>query len=237
MPDRKAETRCGFVAVIVCFITLIVAVYSKKSVEKEIDRAKVPAFYSLYLLLSTGFIGMVVTGDLFNLYVFIEISALAGYALTAIGKKRGALIASYNYLILGTIGATFIMIGIGYLYVATGTLNMGDLSQRLPALYGSNAVRTGFAFLTVGLFLKLALLPFHIWLPNVYTHAPSVVSVLMSATATKVSAYVLIRIMFTVFSASFDIEAVPVTKILLALSSTSIIRSSRQRRSRPPTPL
>ncbi|MEK7772822.1 MAG: monovalent cation/H+ antiporter subunit D family protein [Deltaproteobacteria bacterium] len=216
----------GFVVVIVSLITLAVAVYAKKSVEKEIDKAKIPAFYSIYLLFYTGLTGMVVTGDMFNLYVFIEISALAGYALTAIGRKRGALLASYNYLILGTIGATFILIGIGYLYVATGSLNMGDLRARLPLLYDSHAVRTAFAFLTVGLALKLALFPFHIWLPGVYSQAPSVVSVIMSATSSKVSAYVLLRVMFSVFTVKFDLESVPITRILLLMSSVSIIVSS-----------
>ncbi len=215
-----------FVLLVVALIALVVALYAKRSVEKEIEPDKESSFYSIYLLFVMGLMGIVITGDVFNLYVFIEISALAGYALIASGRRRDALIASYNYLILGTIGATFILIGIGYLYMATGTLNMADLSVRLPELYSTNAVRTAFAFFTVGLAIKMALFPLHIWLPNVYTHAPSVVSAVMAATATKVGAYVLIRFMFTVFSVEFVTTTLPVTTILLILASVGIIVGS-----------
>jgi len=199
----------GFVLVVISFIAFIVAVYARRSVQKDIEESKTSLFYAVYMLFFTGLMGITITGDIFNLYVFVEISALAGYALVAMGKKRAALVASYNYLILGTVAATFILLGIGYLYMVTGTLNMADLSQRLPELYDSTVVRTAFAFLMVGISLKLALFPLHVWLPNVYTNAPSVVSALMAATSAKVGAYVLIRIMFTVFSIDFDLEVVP----------------------------
>lgn len=216
----------AFVLVIVSFIIFIVSLYAKRSVEKEIDEDRSTAFYSIYMLFAAGLMGIVTTGDIFNLYVFIEIASLAGYALIAAGRKREALMASYNYLILGTIAATFILLGIGYLYMVTGTLNMADLRERLPALYHSKVVLTAFAFFTVGLSLKLALFPLHVWLPNAYTHSPSVVGAVMAATATKVGAYAMLRIMFTVFKVEFDLEVVPVTKILLVLSSIAIIAGS-----------
>lgn len=216
----------AFVLIVVSFIAFIVSIYSKKSVEKEIGGNKIAPFYAIYLLFIAGLMGIIITGDVFNLYVFIEISALAGYTMVAMGKKRTALIASYNYLILGTIAATFILLGIGYLYMVTGTLNMADLRVRLPMLYDSNVVRTAFAFFTLGLSLKLALFPLHIWLPNVYTYSPSVVSAIMAATSTKVGAYVLLRIMFTVFTVKFDLQAIPITKILLFLSALAIIAGS-----------
>jgi multicomponent Na+:H+ antiporter subunit D len=142
------------------------------------------------------------------------------------GPKRRALIASFNYLILGTIAGTFVLIGVGYLYMVTGTLNMADLRVLLPELYGSSAVLTAFAFFTVGLSLKLALFPLHIWLPNAYSYAPSVVSAIVAATATKVSAYVLFRVLFTVFTVEFDLSVVPVTYILIFFSSVAIIMGS-----------
>ncbi|MDH3975224.1 MAG: monovalent cation/H+ antiporter subunit D family protein [Deltaproteobacteria bacterium] len=216
----------SFVVTIIAFIGFVGALYAKKSVEAEIDECKRPQFYTIYILFITGMMGIVMTGDIFNLYVFIEIASLTGYALIASGRKRGALLASYNYLILGSIGASFILIGIGYLYMMTGTLNMADLSERLPALYDSKAIRTAFAFFTVGISLKMALFPLHIWLPEAYTKAPSVVSAVMSATSTKVFAYILIRIMFTVFGVEFDLNVIPVTKILLVLSAIAIIAGS-----------
>lgn len=216
----------AFVLVVVSFIAFIVSLYARKSVDLEIDEHKRTAFYSIYMLFVTGLMGIITTGDIFNLYVFIEIASLAGYALIAAGRKRQALMASYNYLILGTIAATFILLGIGYLYMATGTLNMADLREKLPALYDSKVILTAFAFFTVGLSLKLALFPLHIWLPNAYSYSPSVVGALMAATATKVGAYAMLRIMFTVFKVEFDLQIIPITKILLVLSSIAIIAGS-----------
>ena len=216
----------GFVLVIITFISFAVAYYAKKSVDKEIGEEKAPIFYSAYMLFVTGLTGVTITGDIFNLYVFIEITSLSAYTLIAMGQRREALIASFNYLILGTIGGTFVLLGVGYLYMVTGTLNMADLSRLLPELYSSNAVRTAFAFFTVGLSLKIALFPLHIWLPKAYTEAPSVVSAVIAATATKVMAYVLIRIMFTVFSVDFNVNVLPVTTILIILSSIAIIMGS-----------
>ena len=192
-----------FVVIIVTFIAFMVSIYSKKSIELEIDEGRTPVFYAVYLLFITGLMGIVVTGDIFNLYVFLEITSIAGYALIAIGKKRQALMASFKYVVMGTIGATFILLGIGYLYLMTGTLNMAELSQMLPHLYSTNAVLTAFALFAVGLSLKIALFPLHTWLPNAYAYAPSAVSAAMAATATKVGAYALIRILFTIFGVSF----------------------------------
>ncbi len=216
----------GFVLVVVSFIAFMVAIYARSGLSGEIDDDKQSFFYSIYLLFVTGLMGIVITGDVFNLYVFLEISALSGYALVASGKKRAALIASYNYLILGTVGATFILLGIGYLYMVTGTLNMADLRELLPPLYGSKVVLTAFAFFTVGLMIKLALFPLHIWLPNVYSTSPSVVGAVMAATSIKVGAYVLLRFMFTVFTIDFSTVVIPVTTILIILSSVAIIAGS-----------
>jgi len=216
----------GFVLVVISFIIFVITLYSRNSVDKEIPEDKVVPFYSIYMLFVAGLLGMIVTGDIFNLYVFIEISSLAGYALIAVGRKRDALIASYNYLILGTIAATFILLGIGYLYMMTGTLNMADLRERLPALYNTTVIRTAFAFFSVGLSLKIALFPLHIWLPNAYTHAPSVIAALQAATATKVGVYAMIRIMFTVFKPHFILEVVPVARLFLVLSAVAIIAGS-----------
>ena len=216
----------GFVLVIISFIVFVVAIYARKSVKKDVEENKIPLFYSVYMLFFAGLMGITITGDIFNLYVFVEISALAGYALVALGKKKTALIASYNYLILGTVAATFILLGIGYLYMVTGTLNMADLSVRLPELYGSTVVHTAFAFILVGISIKLALFPLHVWLPNVYSSAPPAVSALMAATTAKVFAYVLLRVMFSIFKIEFSIEMVPVSKILMIISPVAIIAGS-----------
>jgi multicomponent Na+:H+ antiporter subunit D len=210
----------AFVLVIVSSISLIVAIYSKKSVEDNLPEKTVP-FYTLFLLLVTGLMGIVITGDVFNLFVFLEISALSCYALIAIGEE-GAPMATFNYIIIGTIGACFYLLGIGYLYIATGSLNMADLANILPDLYHSKVILVAFAFFTVGLAIKAGLFPLHTWLPDAYCTAPSAVSALIAPLMTKVAAYVMIRVMFTVFQPYFSVEIVPVFAILGWLSVFAI---------------
>jgi len=202
----------AFMLVIVSFISLVVAVYSRVSIEKEMPK-KINQFYTLFLLLVTGLLGILATGDAFNLFVFLEIASLAGYALIAVGDDRAPL-ASFNYVIMGTIGACFYLLGVGYLYIATGSLNMADLSELLPGLYGSKVVIGAFAFMVVGVAIKMAFFPLHKWLPDAYTHAPSAVSAFVASTMTKVGAYVMIRIMFTVFNPYFSTEVIPASAIL-----------------------
>lgn len=214
------------ILLIISFIYLMCVLYSKKSLENEIEFKRLPLFYTLMNLYFTGTLGITITGDIFNLYVFVEIASLSAYSLIAMGQRREALMASYNYLIIGTIGATFILIGIGYIFMATGSLNMYDLKLRLPSLFHSKTVRTGFTFLTLGLALKLALFPLHIWLPNAYTYAPSTIGALLAGTGTKVSAYALIRILYSVFTIEFDVNIVPFSKIFIYLSFIAIIMGS-----------
>jgi multicomponent Na+:H+ antiporter subunit D len=211
----------AFVAIIVSGISLIIAISSKRSVEQELPK-KIVYFYCLFLLQVTGLLGIVVTGDMFNLYVFLEIASLAGYALIAIGED-GAPFASFNYMIYGTIGACFYLLSVGYLYIVTGSLNMGDLSGILPDLYHSKVVLMAFAFFIVGVGLKMALFPLHVWLPDAYTYAPSAVSALVAPLTTKVGAYVMIRIIFTVFKPHFSLELIPATAILSWVAIVAIL--------------
>ncbi|RLB16969.1 MAG: monovalent cation/H+ antiporter subunit D family protein [Deltaproteobacteria bacterium] len=211
----------AFVLPVISFVAIMVAIYSKKSVEKELSD-KVVYFYCIFLLQVTGFLGITVTGDMFNLYVFLEIASLAGYALITMGED-GAPFASFNYLIFGTIGACFYLLGVGYLYAATGSLNMADLARLLPDLYGSKVILVGFSFFMVGLAIKMALFPLHVWLPDAYTYAPSSVSALLAPLMTKVGAYVLIRVIYTVFKPYFSIEILPAATILCWIAAAAII--------------
>lgn len=211
----------AFMLVIVSAVTLIVVLYSKKSVEQELPQ-KVPQFYTLFTLLMMGLLGITITGDAFNLYVLLEIASITGYALIAMGDEKAPL-ASFNYVIMGTIGACFYLLGVGYLYIVTGSLNMADLSQLLPNLYHSKAVLVAFAFLMVGVAIKMAFFPLHGWLPDAYTHAPSSVSAYVAATMTKVGAYVMIRVMFTIFKPYFSIEMLPATTMLGWIAAAAMI--------------
>jgi len=199
--------------IVVSIISLTVAIYSKPTVERELPK-KVVYFYTVFLLQVTGFLGIVITGDLFNLYVFLEIASLAGYALIAVGED-GAPLATFRYIVMGTIGACFYLLGIGYIYIATGSLNMADVQQLLPKLYDSKVILTAIAFLLAGLAIKMALFPVHVWLPDAYTKAPSASSALIASLMTKISLYVMIRVLFTVFKPQLSTKLLPVTDIMV----------------------
>ncbi|NHK29562.1 monovalent cation/H+ antiporter subunit D family protein [Parvularcula flava] len=194
----------ALVLTLVAGIASVVFPYAYYSVESEIDHRQTPAFYTALLICFTGLLGVTITGDAFNVFVFLEISSLSTYALVAMGARndRRALTASFNYLVMGTIGATFFVIGIGLLYQATGTLNMLDLHQQLMG-QSNRMVEAGFAFIITGIGLKLAMVPLHLWLPNAYCYAPSAISAFLAATATKVQVYIILRFMFTVFGFEF----------------------------------
>jgi multicomponent Na+:H+ antiporter subunit D len=180
----------------------------------------------MYMLCLAGLLGIVATGDAFNLFVFLEIASLSTYVLIALGRDRRSLLAAFQYLIMGTIGATFYVIGVGLLYLMTGTLNIADMAARLPAVTETRPLVAAAAFVTVGISLKLALFPLHFWLPNAYTYAPSAVTAFLAATATKVSVYVLLRYFFTIFGASPAFAEVPFQEALLALSAIAIVTAS-----------
>jgi len=224
--EYRIDKLNAFLLLIISAISTIVLFAAQVSISKEIPQNKQTLFYILYLLSLTGMLGIVATGDAFNVFVFLEISSLSAYALIAMGKDRRALWAAYQYLIMGTIGATFILIGIGLMYQMTGTLNMEDLSQRLPEVAQTRTVFTAFAFVIVGVCLKLALFPLHLWLPNAYAYAPSIVTAFFAATATKVAIYLLIRFTFSVFGLTFSFTTIPLQTLFMALGLVGIIIAS-----------
>ena len=202
--------------------------YAYRSVSQDVDDDQQPWFYAIYLLALCGLLGMTITGDAFNIFVFMEISSLATYVLIAMGRDRRALIAAYQYLIMGTIGATLYVIGIGLIYIVTGTLNLADMSTRIAVAYAEHPqpVIAAAAFLIVGLSLKLALFPLHVWLPNAYAYAPSFATVFLAATATKVAVYVMLRIVFSVFGKALSLSTLPALELLLFLSLAAMFIAS-----------
>jgi len=214
----------ALVLVVIAFVGFLAAIYSKQHVVEEMP-AKISQFYTLYVLLITGLLGITITGDAFNLYVLLEISALTSYALIAIGKDR-ALLSSFNYLIMGTIGACFYLLGVGHLYIMGGSLNMPDLQGILVNLYGTDAIQVAFVLILVGVWVKMAFFPVHGWLPNAYTYAPSATSCMMAPLMTKVSVYVMIRVMFSVYSPSFTFETFAMHTEIVWLAVAAILGGS-----------
>lgn len=232
--ELRLDAAGALVMVVIALIAALVAPYSWRSIEREVPEHKHVWFYACLLLCIAGLLGMTATGDAFNLFVFLEISSLSTYVLVSIGRDRRAYTAGFRYLMFGTVGATFYLVGVGYLFMMTGTLNMADLATRLaePAWNGTGTVsetttvRAAFAFLTVGLSMKIALWPLHLWLPNVYTHSPSPVTVLLSATATKVAVLVLLRSFYTVGGLSTPFGTLPLADTLVPFAIIGALSAS-----------
>lgn len=221
--ELRIDVLNSLILTLVNFIALISVIYSFYINEKEISKNKISGFYSLFLLCLSGLLGILVTNDIFNLYVFLEISSLSSYVLVSMGRDKKALVASFEYLISGTIGATFYLFGIGLLYSMTGTLNMSDITERLVPLYDNNIVRLGTLFIFVGLSIKVALFPLSRWLVNAYSEAPNFISIFFSGTVTKVMIYVFIRIFYTVFQQNFFS---PLSNVVMILALCAIVFGS-----------
>ncbi|MDP1607002.1 MAG: monovalent cation/H+ antiporter subunit D family protein [Rhodocyclaceae bacterium] len=224
--EYRVDRLASFVLLLVSGMAAVVLPYSRASILREIPRDLHYLYYAMFALCLTGLLGITITGDAFNIFVFLEISSLSTYVLIALGRDRRALTAAFQYLIMGSIGATFIVVGIGFLYLMTGTLNLADMAVRLREVESHRPVLVALAFLTVGISLKLALFPLHQWLPNAYTYAPSAVTAFLAATATKVAVYVLIRFYYSVFGDSLVFHDLPLPQIMLWLSLMAMFGAS-----------
>ena len=223
--EYKVDTLTAFVLVIVSGIASVVTLFAPESVKLEIPEDRTYLFYTMYLLTLAGLLGITITNDAFNLFVFLEISSLSTYVLISLGAQPKALTAAFRYLVLGTIGATFYIIGVGLMYQMTGTLNITDLASRLPEIGESRTILIAIGFLTVGIGLKLGLFPLHVWLPNAYAYAPSVVTAFLAATATKVAVYALLRIYFSIFGMTI-FSTLPIAELLMILGVIAILSMS-----------
>ena len=213
----------AYVLVIVLFLGLICVIHTKSSIEFELpEPRKVVTFYIVYQLFITGLCGITITGDIFNMYVFLEILSLAAYTLVA-SKGGIALRASFIYLILGSIGACFFLLGIGFLYSVTGSLNIQDLSLLLPPLYGNRVVRAAFIFFIVGLGVKMAIFPLHTWLPEAHPAAPSPISAMLSGIMIMVGFYALIRVLFTLFPSYYNYGLILLIFGLLSMTAANFL--------------
>ena len=214
------DAASAFTVLVMASLAFVVTLFARSALLAEIAEADAGKAYAAWLLACGGLSGLVMTGDAFNLFVFLEISALSSVILIALGagRDRRALIAGYNYLIIGAVGATFYVVGVGFIYAVTGSLNMVDLAERIPAVPQTTVVAVGFGFMMAGILVKAAIFPVHIWLPAAYAFAPSAVSSLLAAIATKASLYVLARVVFDVFAGVPDLTALALHYALIPLA-------------------
>ena len=204
--------------IIINVVAFLVTLYSVNYMNNYTDKGK---YYTLFLLMLAGLNGVVLSGDMFNLFVFLEITGIATYALVAFGIEAEGLEASFKYQVLGGIASGMILLGIAFFYFMTGTLNMAD-GARIIADKGMNPaiIFTGILFL-VGFSLKAGLMPFHAWLPDAYPSAPASISAMISGVGSKVlGVYALIRIFFNVFT----VAVVPdILTVFLVLGTISMV--------------
>ncbi|MCP4220947.1 MAG: monovalent cation/H+ antiporter subunit D family protein, partial [bacterium] len=219
----------AFIMLVINGVAFLVLMHAKKIGAKEMSGKEVP-YYTAIVLMLCGFNGIVITGDLFNLYVFLEISSLSLYGLIAIGSKKSP-IAAFRYLIMGTIAGSFYLLGVGFLYMVTGSLNMADVKAILPTLMNQPdqmpTIVIALCLMVLGMAIKMAIFPLHGWLPDAYTYAPSTSSAIIAPTGTKVGSYVLIRLLFFVFGLGYIAKmTVPITMIIGWLAAIGIIYGS-----------
>ena len=224
--EYRVDLLNAYVLVIVSAIGAVVMPFGFGTPEPGLRDGQHHLYYAAFLLCLTGLLGITITGDAFNVFVFLEVSSLAAYTLISLGQHRRALTAGFSYLIMGSIGGTFILVAIGMIYMMTGTLNMADMAERLPAVLGTRTIWMALAFLMIGVSIKLAVFPLHQWLPNAYSYAPPVVSAFLAATATKVSYYVLVRAIFTLFGAAFVFETMGMQRLLMPLALLAMFLGS-----------
>lgn len=224
--ELRIDTINALVLLAITTVGLLAAVFSFRRV-KEDKTEKTPLFYALYLLLIMGLSGMVITGDAFNLYVLLEVSSLTSYALIAMGKSRRASVAAFNYIIMGTIGASFYLLGVGYLYLRTGTLNMVEIHHAISGLDGgSSTIVVAFVFIIVGVMIKMAFFPLFGWLPNAYSYCPSSTSCVLAPLMTKVGVYVMIRMMLTVFGTDWVFDNLQYSQWMVGMAIVAILAGS-----------
>ena len=215
-----------YMLLIVNGIAVLVSLGARESVENEISSDRIYLFYTAFLLNLTGLLGVIITGDAFNLFVFIEIASLSSYAIISLGKDKRCLYAAFRYLIYGTVGASFILISVGLLYVVTGTLNIADLSQQLANAENTATITTAFVFFVIGIAIKAAIFPMHLWLPDAYTYSPSIVSTFLAGTTAKVFIYVLIRFIYSLYGYEFSFFHESFDNLLIIIACGAILYGS-----------
>ena len=184
-------------ASLIALVGLLVSIYAFDYI-REGSREK---YHMLYLVLLTGATGVVLTGDIFNLFVFFEILCISSYSLVAYFGDKAGIESAVKYLIQGAIGSAFILIGVGLLYGLFGTLNMADIAANIKSV-NSVAVFTPMVLLVTGFGVEAAIFPLNGWLPDAHSSAPSSISAILSGIAIEVGLYAMVRVVFTLFGAS-----------------------------------
>jgi len=197
--DLRLDNLATLMLLVINTVGLAVSLYSMDYMRRYTATGH---FYSLFLLMVTGMNGVVLAADLFNLYVFLEVAAVASYSLVAFGCAHEELEASFKYIVLGSLSSALILVGVALVYGITGTLNMTQMATRVAETGMDAPLLLAFALFICGFSFKAALVPFHAWLPDAHPAAPAPVSAMLSGVLIKaIGVYVLARLAFNVFGA------------------------------------
>lgn len=200
---------------IINFVGLCSALYSISYIKKFTGEEK---YFALFSLMIAGMNGVVISGDLFNIFVFLEIAAIASYALVAFGIRKEELEASFKYQVLGGISSMMILLGIGIIYWKFGTLNIADIGRLMIMGFGGKTVYFIQALFLMGFGLKAALVPFHSWLPDAHSSAPSPISSMLSGVLIKaIGVYVIMRLFFNMFIPEYKLGVILATVGVLSM--------------------
>ena len=206
----------GLLLLVISVVSAAAMLFSIKYMEQYTAKAK---YFSLFLLMVAGMNGVVLSGDVFNLFVFLEIASIASYALVGFGCEHEELEASFKYMVLGSIGSIFVLFAVALVYGNTGSLNMAYISKAIQASGLNPGLTFALGMFITGFGIKAALVPFHAWLPDAHPSAPAPISAMLSGVLIKaLGVYALARIIFNVFGIS-----VPVGWLLIALGIASMV--------------
>jgi multicomponent Na+:H+ antiporter subunit D len=209
-------------AVAIVLVGWLAVAFSLRHSEKAVAPERLPFYHTLILLNLGGMIGFVSTGDFFNLFVFLEVLSLSGYALVAVGGRKIAGLAAFKYLLMGAVSSLVVLLCVGLLHALTGSLNMTDVASRLGAAQSPVPVALALGGFTAAFLVKAALFPLHIWLPDAHSAAPSPVSAILSGLVVKMGIVGLLRV-WQVFRGAGVLEMTALSEVLIWLGAASIV--------------
>lgn len=216
-----------FMSLFILSLSLLIIIYSLRVIEHEIYSPQIPVYYSLLFLLILGMVGITITNDLFNTYVFMEILAITSCSIISIKRYKENYLAAYKYLILNTLGSLSFLFGVALLYMVTGYLNFGEIYIRINevwTLYSTNLL-LALGLMVTGLAIKAAVFPLHIWLPDAHSSAPTPSSALLSGLVVKVYIFTAMKLLYRAIGFSI-VDAIHIPRFITYLAVSGIIMGS-----------
>jgi len=199
--EMMVDSLSAIMMMLISGVSLFILIFSFVAIKYELERIVTGWYYTAFLLCLSGMVGLVVSNDIFNMYVLIEIAGISACALVAAKGTRLSTEAALKYLLLATIGSGFILFGIGFIYMITGHLNVHYIAAELAIIKDQYPILiwTTLSFFVVGFGVKAALFPLHLWLPDAHSSAPSPSSAILSSLVVKVYIIAFVRILLIAF--------------------------------------